>query len=32
MKSLQEKLDETAKQLEPILWEMLEEIENESLR
>ena len=28
MKSLQEKLDETAKNLEPILWEILEEIEN----
>lgn len=29
MKSLQEKLDEAAKNLEPILWEVLEEIENE---
>jgi hypothetical protein len=29
MKSLQEKLDEAAKNLEPILWEILEEIENE---
>ena len=28
MKSLQEKLDEAAKNLEPILWEVLEEIEN----
>lgn len=28
MKSLQEKLDESAKALEPILWELLEEIEN----
>lgn len=27
MKSLQEKLDETAKALEPILWELLDEIE-----
>ena len=29
MKSLQEKLDEAAQNLEPILWEVLEEIENE---
>ena len=29
MKSLQEKLDEAAKNLEPILWEILGEIENE---
>ena len=29
MKSLQEKLDEVAKNLEPILWEILEETENE---
>jgi hypothetical protein len=27
MKSLQEKLDEAAKALEPILWETLKEIE-----
>jgi hypothetical protein len=27
MKSLQEKLDESAKALEPILWELLNEIE-----
>ena len=27
MKTLQEKLDEVAKLLEPILWEELEEIE-----
>lgn len=27
MKSLQEKLDESAKALEPILWELLDEIE-----
>ncbi len=29
MKSLQEKLDESAKALEPILWELLDEIEND---
>jgi hypothetical protein len=29
MKTLQEKLDEAAKALEPILWETLEEIEKE---
>jgi hypothetical protein len=29
MKSLQEKLDESAKALEPILWELLNEIEEE---
>ena len=29
MKTLQEKLDEAAKVLEPILWETLEEIEKE---
>jgi len=29
MKSLQEKLDESAKALEPILWELLNEIEGE---
>ena len=29
MKTLQEKLDEAAKTLEPILWETLEEIEKE---
>jgi hypothetical protein len=29
MKSLQEKLDEAAKALEPILWETLKEIESE---
>jgi len=28
MKTLQEKLDESAKALEPILWELLDEIEN----
>ena len=27
MKTLQEKLDESAKALEPILWEILNEIE-----
>ena len=27
MKSLQEKLDEVAKELEPILWDLLNEIE-----
>jgi len=27
MKTLQEKLDEVSKQLEPILWEVLDEIE-----
>jgi len=27
MKTLQEKLDEVSKQLEPILWELLDEIE-----
>jgi len=27
-KSLQEKLDESAKALEPILWELLDEIED----
>ena len=27
IKSLQEKLDESAKALEPILWELLDEIE-----
>ena len=27
MKTLQEKLDESAKTLEPILWELLDEIE-----
>jgi hypothetical protein len=29
MKTLQEKLDESAIALEPILWELLNEIENE---
>jgi len=29
MKSLQEKLDESAKALEPILWDLLNEIEGE---
>jgi hypothetical protein len=29
MKSLQEKLDAVAKELEPILWDLLDEIENE---
>jgi hypothetical protein len=29
MKSLQEKLDLVAKELEPILWDLLDEIENE---
>jgi hypothetical protein len=29
MKSLQEKLDVVAKELEPILWDLLNEIENE---
>jgi len=29
MKSLQEKLDLAAKELEPILWEVLDEIEKE---
>jgi hypothetical protein len=28
MKSLQEKLDLVSKELEPILWELLDEIEN----
>ena len=28
MKTLQEKLDLAAKELEPILWELLDEIEN----
>ena len=28
MKTLQEKLDESALALEPILWELLDEIEN----
>jgi hypothetical protein len=28
-KSLQEKLDEASKALEPILWDLLDEIENE---
>lgn len=28
-KSLQEKLDETARLLEPVLWEVLKEIEEE---
>ena len=28
MKTLQEKLDVAAKELEPILWELLDEIEN----
>ena len=27
MKTLQEKLDESAKALEPILWDLLDEIE-----
>ena len=27
MKTLQEKLDESAKALEPVLWELLDEIE-----
>ena len=27
MKTLQEKLDDVAKELEPILWELLDEIE-----
>ena len=27
MKTLQEKLDESAKELEPILWDLLNEIE-----
>jgi len=29
MKTLQEKLDLVAKELEPILWELLDEIEKE---
>jgi hypothetical protein len=29
MKTLQEKLDLVAKELEPILWEVLDEIEKE---
>jgi len=29
MKSLQQKLDEAAKELEPILWDLLDEIEGE---
>jgi hypothetical protein len=29
MKTLQEKLDLVAKQLEPVLWELLDEIEKE---
>jgi hypothetical protein len=29
MKTLQEKLDLAAKELEPILWEVLDEIEKE---
>ena len=29
MKTLQEKLDLVSKELEPILWELLNEIENE---
>ncbi len=29
MKTLQEKLDLAAKELEPILWELLDEIEKE---
>jgi hypothetical protein len=29
MKTLQEKLDLVSKDLEPILWELLNEIENE---
>jgi hypothetical protein len=29
MKSLQEKLNEAAKELEPILWDLLNEIEGE---
>ena len=29
MKTLQEKLDESALALEPILWELLNEVENE---
>ncbi len=29
MKTLQEKLDESAKALEPILWDLLDEIEKE---
>jgi hypothetical protein len=28
MKTLQEKLDKVSKELEPILWELLDEIEN----
>ena len=28
MKTLQEKLDESAKALEPILWDLLDEIED----
>jgi hypothetical protein len=28
MKTLQDKLDLAAKELEPILWELLDEIEN----
>ena len=30
MKTLQEKLDEAAKALEPILWEVLNEIEEDN--
>jgi len=30
MKTLQEKLDESAKELEPILWELLDEIEEKT--
>jgi hypothetical protein len=30
MKTLQQKLDESAKALEPILWELLNEIEESS--
>ena len=30
MKTLQEKLDLVSKELEPILWELLDEIENEN--
>jgi hypothetical protein len=29
MKTLQQKLDEAAKELEPILWDLLNEIEGE---
>ena len=31
MKTLQEKLDESAKALEPILWELLDEIEDKQM-